>query len=132
MEYLLLNFLQACRVCCVKYENQANNESDKYCEQWNPMKDSHTDATFFGFSKPINSRQKKKQRKKPTSVTGNSTVCFAAGLIVISVTVSDFPNSPSLLSPPYFTGSCSGAMYLKVQKEYPKSKYKINQTENKR
>lgn len=53
---------------------------------------------------------KKQRKKKPTSVTGNSTVCFDAGLIVISVTESEFPNSPSLLNPPYFTGSCSGAM----------------------
>jgi len=57
--------------------------------------------------KPINSN---KTKKKPTSVTENSTVCFDAGLIVISVTESEFPNSPSLLNPPYFTGSCSGAM----------------------
>ena len=66
-----------------------------------------------------------------TSVTGNSTVCFVAGLTVISVTASEFPNSPSLLSPPYFTGSCCGAMYLKkVQrgqiKNHPNPEHKPN------
>jgi hypothetical protein len=54
----------------------------------------------------------KREKAKPTSVTGNSTVCFAAGFTVISVTASAEPNSPSLLSPPYFTGICSAAMYL--------------------
>lgn len=55
-------------------------------------------------------RKVKKKATKFTSVTGNSTVCFAAGLTVISVTASVIPNSPSLLSPPYLTESCSGAM----------------------
>lgn len=54
----------------------------------------------------------KREKGKPTSVTGNSTVCFAAGFTIISVTASAGPNSPSLLSPPYFTGICSTAMYL--------------------
>lgn len=55
-----------------------------------------------------------RKSKKLTSVTGNSTVCLAAGLTVISVTASVAANSPTLLSPPYFTGSCSAAMYLQV------------------
>lgn len=53
-----------------------------------------------------------KTKSKPTSVTGNSTVCFAAGFTVTSVTASALSNSPSLLSPPYLTGICSAAMYL--------------------
>lgn len=74
---------------------------------------TQSNATFLGYSINPDKTQKGKKKKKATkltSVTGNSTMCFAAGLTVISVTASVIPNSPSLLSPPYLTESCSGAM----------------------
>lgn len=41
-------------------------------------------------------------------------VCLEAGLMISSVAGSALVNScsPSLLSPPYCAGTCSGAMYL--------------------
>lgn len=56
---------------------------------------------------------------KHTSEMGNSTVCSAPGLIAASVAGSAVVNtrSPSRLSPPYCTGTCSGAMYLEYDRQ---------------
>lgn len=53
----------------------------------------------------------------PTSEIGNSTVCLVAALMATSVTGSSTENScsPSLLNPPYWTGTCSGATYLREE-----------------
>lgn len=56
--------------------------------------------------------KKKKKKTMYTSVAGKSMVYLDVDLTTASVTPSSMVSGLSLLSPPYLTGTTSGATYL--------------------